>query len=193
MYIKVTSDNLIWPYSIENLRQEYPNVSFPNYPTPQDLEPFSVYIVHQTDKPKTNDPRLQIIEEILPKFIDNKWQQSWKTRSASKEEIDLYDINNRPQPNWSEFKIQFLADQTINNYFSSRFLNYPLLNLSLTASLILDNYDTFIKIWQNIKKTMSIPQDVSDKILRLSSAYNLPDSFVSIFKPSMDFDSHKSP
>jgi hypothetical protein len=182
MYIKVEPNNLIWPYTIDKLREDNPNVSFPNNPTPEDLEPFSVFIVHSTDRPQCEDPRLQIVEESTPEFSDNKWQQSWRIRNASNTEIELYDMAHQPLPNWAAFKFEFLINEKINHFVMTKLENYPLIKLSMTTWLLLDNYDNFINLWKEIKNIMIIDQNVMNEILNISKLYNLPNLFISIFE-----------
>lgn len=60
-----------WPYSLHRLRQDNPNVSFPENISPSDLAEFGVFIVDTPDPPIVT--RTQRFEERPPAFVAGQW------------------------------------------------------------------------------------------------------------------------
>lgn len=84
----ITKENsIVYPYSIRNLKKDYPQVSFPNTLTNETLSRYGVYTVVKTDKPNY-DPILENIEEHTPENIEGVWRQRWLVTKASDEQIE---------------------------------------------------------------------------------------------------------
>jgi hypothetical protein len=98
-HILVTEDGSIWPYDLGQLRRDNPNVSFSNYPSEEDLEPFNCRAVSPTEAP-TYDQRTQYLEQAFPELIDGTWRQTWRIMSRTAEEVAAYDEANLPIPDW---------------------------------------------------------------------------------------------
>ena len=84
MYIKVINDIIEYPYSIQQLKNDNPNTSFPDILDNESLSLWNVFPVIRTDKPIVNYN--QDIEEGIPKKVNNQWEQVWEVTSASNEE-----------------------------------------------------------------------------------------------------------
>jgi hypothetical protein len=95
-YLRIKDNQIIYPYSINQLRIDEYNVSFPQIMTNEVLETFSMYEVLITPKP--ND-YTKNIEEGVPELVNGKYYQRWETTNASEEEIE-----NRIIQKWAEIR-----------------------------------------------------------------------------------------
>lgn len=75
-----------YPYSINELKKDNPQVSFPKNPTDELLASFNVVRVQPTDFP-AYDPMTQRIEGAQPVFSDGQWVQSWSVVLLTADEI----------------------------------------------------------------------------------------------------------
>ena len=83
----LTKNNFItkWPITVDTLREENKDVSFPNQFEDFDYASFGVVFVEETTPP-TYDFRTQRIEELIPVNVDEKWKQKWKLVELSDKE-----------------------------------------------------------------------------------------------------------
>jgi hypothetical protein len=91
MYLRIIDDTIHYPYSIPELREAHPNVSFPNELTNEFLSEWGTYDVTPTILP--ND-YTKNIEEGTPILIDGIYYQNWIQTNASESEIN-YRIENK--------------------------------------------------------------------------------------------------
>lgn len=84
MLVKVT-DSLPEKYSIQKLRADNPNVSFPTDPTEATLAEWGVFTLHAGVQPVVDHTKN--ITEGQPQLIDGKWTQTWVTSDATEQEI----------------------------------------------------------------------------------------------------------
>jgi len=96
MYIKIKNNVVTYPYTINNLKQDNPNVSFPSEITESVMAEFNIYEVRKTPKP--NDYTKNISEDT-PILIDGVYYQNWVQTDASNSEINL-----RIENKWSEIR-----------------------------------------------------------------------------------------
>lgn len=86
MYVKVKSAVIEkYPYEVNQIRKENPNISLPAYIDDDLLQTFGVYRVEQTEIP-SYDLLNYIHEEENPVLIDGVWKQSWVVREKTNEE-----------------------------------------------------------------------------------------------------------
>lgn len=90
MYAKIIN-NIVekFPYSLQELRLDYPNVSFPDImsiDTIPDLSDFGFVYVHPSPQPEY-DMGLQKLTHDGLEFVDNKWVEKWLVEDLSTEEI----------------------------------------------------------------------------------------------------------
>jgi len=78
-YIKLNPDNTVnqYPYSVNHLKRDNPNTSFPAAMSDEQLAEYDVYPVTEASKP-TFDPITQKAEEVTPVIINNVWTQQWQ-------------------------------------------------------------------------------------------------------------------
>jgi hypothetical protein len=96
MYLRIIDENITYPYSINQLRKDFPNVSIPHEITDEILLTFGMYNVNPTPKP--NDYTKNIIEDT-PQLIDGLYYQKWIL-----EDITENEIQNKIEYKWSEIR-----------------------------------------------------------------------------------------
>lgn len=88
-YVLAKSWPIKYPYSIWDLRNDNPNVSFAADPAPADLAAYHVYPVIPSPRPA--DSRELRAVEAEPIRTDEGWRQVWTVREATPEEIEEWD------------------------------------------------------------------------------------------------------
>ena len=85
-YILATGSTVIeYPYSIEKLRSDNPETSFPSVMSEEDLSNWGVYPVDEEDAPAFNEATEQL-EQTAPIFSNGVWSAGWIVAEASAEE-----------------------------------------------------------------------------------------------------------
>lgn len=98
-YLKISTDQIIeYPYSINQLKNDYSNTSFPQIITNNLLLEYGVHLV--IDVAKGND-YTKNYTEVIPQIINGQYYQNWIVTDATQEEIE-YRINEQ----WSIIKMQ---------------------------------------------------------------------------------------
>jgi hypothetical protein len=86
MYAKIIDGSVSqYPYSIADLKRDYPNTSFPSNPSPQLLAEFGMVTVVVTGQPEHDYTKN--CTEATPEYVDGQWQQVWVVTVATDEEI----------------------------------------------------------------------------------------------------------
>jgi hypothetical protein len=83
MYIKI-NDGVPVAYSIEQLRADNPNTSFPFEMSSALLAEFGVFPLVPTDPPPFDFSK--ILKEGVPQFVEGQWEQTWVEEDAPYEE-----------------------------------------------------------------------------------------------------------
>lgn len=87
MYIKVNNGAIEkYPYSINELKADNPNISFPSEISTEILANFGVFSVENVNQPSID--HTQRIKEENPTLIDDKWTQTWSIEEKTLEEIN---------------------------------------------------------------------------------------------------------
>jgi hypothetical protein len=97
MYLRIKDDVITYPYSVQQLKLDEYNVSFPKDLTTEILEEWGVYEISRTPKP--ND-YTKIITEGTPQLVDGSYIQIWNEVDATQSDIDT-NIENK----WEEVRI----------------------------------------------------------------------------------------
>jgi hypothetical protein len=86
IYIKV-KDGIVekYPYSVEELKAENKDVSFPAQVSLETLAEFGVFPLLRLAKPEIDHTKN--VNEDTPKFVNDKWVQVWEVTAASNDEI----------------------------------------------------------------------------------------------------------
>lgn len=96
MYLRIKNSEIIYPYSIQQLKIDEYNVSFPIELTSDILLEFGVYSVQQIPKP--NDYTKNITEGT-PQLIDGIYTQIWNQTDCTAEEI-----SDKVSAKWDEIR-----------------------------------------------------------------------------------------
>ena len=101
LYVKAVNGSVeAYPYTLETLRWDNPNVSFPASMTEEELEEWGVYSVQETAKPDEN--MTENISEGMPILEKTgKWIQSWVSTPVTTEEIYAAVANK-----WAEIRAE---------------------------------------------------------------------------------------
>lgn len=75
MYIKIVDGRPV-NYSVQQLREDHPNTSFPTYLSDELLEEWGVFKVERTKRPSHN-PNTQRVVSAPVKQVDGVWKQQW--------------------------------------------------------------------------------------------------------------------
>lgn len=85
MYAKINNGVVEkYPYTIGNLRKDYPNVSFPKIVNEETLNQYNMFKVQATEKPE-QDYRKNYNVEVVNQ--NNIWLEVWRETDATQEEI----------------------------------------------------------------------------------------------------------
>lgn len=85
----LTSNNAIskFPYSLEELRSDNPQTSFPLEMSSDELAEWGVYSVEEQNPPAYNE-QTELIELQPPALVNGVWVQGWLIAQANAEEIE---------------------------------------------------------------------------------------------------------
>ena len=87
-YILASGSTIIeYPYSVEKLRSDNPQTSFPVVMTDLELAEWGVYSVTEEPAPSFNEANEQL-EKAEPRLVNGAWSVGWIVSKASAEEID---------------------------------------------------------------------------------------------------------
>lgn len=76
-----------YPYSINQLKKDNPQTSFPATFSDELLASFNVFSVVPTERP-IYDPITHDLREVEPVLIDKVWTQSWEVVAADPAEVE---------------------------------------------------------------------------------------------------------
>jgi len=112
-YLKINIDqSIIWPYPLYQLRNDFPNTSFPQpYERTEDLSDFFVYPVSPTPRPEFNDIT-HTCEELLPVLSEGVWVQQWSIVPRTPEDV-ASELSKARKKKWEAIKA--IRDEKINN------------------------------------------------------------------------------
>ena len=95
MYVKAENGEVVkFPYSIEDLRSENPNISFPENMTDEALSSYNVFPVFEERNNASTDLKTERITESIV-FEDGVWKQKYNKVSLSNEEAAQRVRNHR--------------------------------------------------------------------------------------------------
>lgn len=183
----IGSEVIAYPATLDALRQEYPNCSFPVQPTAEDLEPFNRFYITPADPPSC-DPRTEKLEHS-PTLTENGWQQTWTIRPATPEEIAAYDLANQPPPDWATFRGSLLISEDIARVMSTARSagcepGVTALPLALEKAQGGDVAD-FATCWRLVAAAGDASAEMIAGIVAIAQACNLPSPFIEALQPKV--------
>lgn len=122
MYIKVSGSVTTYPYTIQNLKSDNPNISFPNILTDSVLNDFNVYSVVQVEN--GGDYTKNYVEGT-PTQSGSLYLQNWTESDASSE-----DIETRKNEKWEE--VRDIRDSLLSQSDWTQFQDTPITGSKLT-------------------------------------------------------------
>ena len=124
MYLKVSGSTITYPYSVQNLKIENPNVSFPSIIPDSLLENFGVYKVELKDSGYDNDDSKDVVE-VTPTLSGSVYVQTYQITDADSETIE-----KRKEIKWSE--IRTTRNTLLSESDWTQFQDSPITGSSLT-------------------------------------------------------------
>jgi hypothetical protein len=122
MYIKVKDGNITYPYTIEDLKRDNSNVSFPKSISEDTLGNFDVYIVRQSERV---DDYTKNVVEGTPTLSGSVYVQNWIVTDATEEEI-----NTKKEEKWIE--VREMRDSLLGQSDWTQFQDSPITGSKLT-------------------------------------------------------------
>jgi len=98
MYLKVSGSIITYPYSVQNLKNENPNISFPTIISDSLLESFNIYQVEMKNSGYDSDDTKDVTE-VTPTLSGSIYIQTYTISDA-----DTETINKRREIKWSEVR-----------------------------------------------------------------------------------------
>ena len=98
MYLKVSGSTITYPYSVQNLKNENPSISFPTIIADSLLESFNIYKVETKTSGYDNDDSKDVTE-VTPALSGSVYVQTYNITDADEETI-----NKRREIKWSEVR-----------------------------------------------------------------------------------------
>jgi len=124
MYLKVSGSNIIYPYSVQQLKMENKNISFPTNVSDSLLETFSVYKVELKDSGYDDDYTKDVLE-VTPTLSGSVYVQTYQISDA-----DETTLNTRKEIKWSE--IRESRDILLSDSDWTQFQDSPITGSKLT-------------------------------------------------------------
>ena len=124
MYLKVSGSTITYPYSVQNLKNENPNISFPTIISDSLLESFNIYQVEMKNSGYDNDDSKDVTE-VTPTLSGSIYMQTYTISDA-----DTETINKRREIKWSE--VRSGRDSLLSESDWTQFNDSPISGSTLT-------------------------------------------------------------
>ena len=124
MYLKVSGSTITYPYSVQNLKNENPNISFPTIISDSLLESFNIYQVEMKNSGYDNDDTKDVTE-VTPTLSGSIYIQTYTISDA-----DTDTINKRREIKWSE--VRSGRDSLLSESDWTQFNDSPISGSTLT-------------------------------------------------------------
>lgn len=112
MFVKVDDkDNILqYPYSLANLRLDFPTVSFPADVNDGSINELGVYRVEATERPSYDNVVKTLVDSV--ELVNEKWVQKWLIENVS-EELAIFNVKRRRNVLLAETDWMALIDTTL--------------------------------------------------------------------------------
>ena len=124
MYLKVSGSTITYPYSVQNLKNENPSISFPTIIADSLLESFNIYKVEAKNSGYDNDDTKDVTE-VTPTLSGSVYVQTYNITDADEETI-----NKRREIKWSEVRSN--RDSLLSECDWTQFNDSPISGSTLT-------------------------------------------------------------
>lgn len=89
MYVFIDrSGGMRFPYSLDQLIRDNPDISFPSDIAAEMLETFGVYAVVSVGPPAVTDTQIAVQNGCVFNLETNRWETSWVTRDKTVDEMN---------------------------------------------------------------------------------------------------------
>jgi ABC-type Fe3+-hydroxamate transport system substrate-binding protein len=86
-YAKINNNQIVkYPYTLQDLQKDYPNVSFPYDPDRKTLKAYGADVVLETNIPVVQ--YYQNVSEGAPIFSSGYWKQTWVVTNKPAKEVE---------------------------------------------------------------------------------------------------------
>ena len=113
MYVKIANNEVEeFPYTLDQLKRDNPNVSFPQTISSETLASYNVFPVTLTEPP-AHDQLVELVTTANPTLVDGVWTQAWTKVNRTQEEASS---NIRAERDSRILATDYLAlsDQTLS-------------------------------------------------------------------------------
>lgn len=113
MYVKIANNEVEeFPYTLDQLKRDNPNVSFPETISSGTLASYNVFPVTLTEPP-AHDQLVELVTMANPTLVDGVWTQAWTKTNRTNEEASS---NIRAERDSRILATDYLAlsDQTLS-------------------------------------------------------------------------------
>ena len=125
-YVKANNSSVVeFPYSIDDLKNDNPNTSFPVNVSNSTLEAWQVYPVEVSATPEVTADKKAVINDI-PDYVNGTWVLGWQIQQKTNQEIQQLADEVREKRNskltacdWTQ-----LSDASITDEFKIVWQNY---------------------------------------------------------------------
>ena len=124
MYLKVSGSVVTYPYSVQQLKMENKNISFPSNITDALLETFGVYPVELRDSGYDSDYTKDVLE-VTPTLSGSVYVQTYEITDA-----DETTLNTRKEIKWSEVRDE--RNELLRDCDWTQFQDSPITGSKLT-------------------------------------------------------------
>ena len=124
MYLKVSGSTITYPYSVQNLKNENPNISFPTIISDSLLESFNIYQVEIKNSGYDNNDAKDVTE-VTPTLSGSVYIQTYTISNA-----DTETISKRREIKWSE--VRSGRDSLLSESDWTQFNDSPISGSTLT-------------------------------------------------------------
>lgn len=173
----IKKSTLQYPYSIADLRKEYPNKSFPANLENVDLSEYDISPVTVEAKPQY-DPATHYLKPKLKKDAEGNWLHTWEVK-VREEQTNI--------PMWESFNLQLMADENFLNYVRSANQYNPFLLIGIGDSyskvaeqgIISSGFQTY---WLIFYQFAQPSQEHKEAWATMAQSNNLPADFIALIQ-----------
>lgn len=175
--LRIINGQVVWPYSLNQLRQDEPTKSFSSSPSDRELEAFQ-FIYPEAAIAPDPDPAAEKVAEVQPLEINGQWVQQWEVVALTVDEAAAYYRATHP-PRWIAFNEALPGDvNTLLQHAQSldhRLYGGLMVGLGKAAD---GDSRVFLGAWQKASAAGLIPPEMVAGLQSLAAAHDLPAEFI---------------
>jgi hypothetical protein len=164
-----------YPYTLNELKKDYPNVSFPKDLTGLDLSDYDVAEVIIDPTPEY-DRSIEVVRPLQPELIEGEWRIGWQTIPLTQEQIKA-----RQPPNWDGFNAGMLTNTEFNQFTGVVMQLAPSVALALPTALAqvsTNGLQSFTLVFNVFCQIGQVSVEQRETWAQLAEDHNLPVDFI---------------